>query len=64
MDGSWSEWDSWTQCTKSCGHGMMSRERACTNPSPIGSGEPCKGESKENQSCNEDTCLGKILQCG
>ena len=56
VDGAWSEWSSWTQCSKSCGGGVKVRERSCTNPPPKGNGKSCAGELEETGACSENPC--------
>ena len=47
IDGGWSEWTSWSQCTASCEGGTQSRSRGCFNPSPMYGGAPCGLEETE-----------------
>ncbi|XP_068091514.1 SCO-spondin-like isoform X2 [Hyperolius riggenbachi] len=54
--GNWSSWSSWTDCTKSCGEGVRSRSRTCSNPSPLGGGDFCEGASTEVESCQLEPC--------
>ena len=56
VDGGFSEWSSWTQCSKSCGGGVKVRERSCTNPPPKGNGQKCSGEFEETGACAENPC--------
>ncbi|XP_078348187.1 uncharacterized protein LOC144633234 isoform X3 [Oculina patagonica] len=56
VDGAWSEWSSWTQCSKTCGGGIKVRERSCTNPPPKGNGQSCVGEVEETGACSENPC--------
>ena len=58
MNGGYSLWSEWTECTKTCGGGTRARERTCTDPAPVGNGKGCDhlGEPEENQKCNEDPC--------
>ncbi|RUS75554.1 hypothetical protein EGW08_016679, partial [Elysia chlorotica] len=55
-DGEWSEWGDWTECTKTCGGGVRSRERTCTNPAPDNGGQECEGGPQETSICNPDPC--------
>ena len=32
IDGNWDDWSAWTPCTRTCGGGVKSRQRYCTNP--------------------------------
>ncbi|XP_073720146.1 SCO-spondin isoform X2 [Misgurnus anguillicaudatus] len=55
-DGGWSEWTSWTDCTKSCGGGVRSRRRDCDRPIKGGDGDYCEGLGTEIITCNTDHC--------
>ena len=56
VDGGWSDWSSWTECSETCGAGTNSRSRTCTKPKPSGSGKPCSGKSSETASCEITKC--------
>ncbi|XP_028517673.1 coadhesin isoform X2 [Exaiptasia diaphana] len=58
VDGQYSGWSAWSQCTKSCGGGTRERTRTCTNPSPKNGGKNCSkfGPSKDKGSCNTHAC--------
>ena len=58
VDGGYSEWTKWSECSQSCGGGVKVRARSCTNPSPSGGGKDCTslGESEELAKCNEQAC--------
>ncbi|XP_030052234.1 SCO-spondin [Microcaecilia unicolor] len=56
VNGNWSEWTPWSQCSATCGIGLQSRYRFCTDPPPSGSGKPCFGPDHENQPCNIQLC--------
>ncbi|XP_015783936.1 semaphorin-5A-like [Tetranychus urticae] len=52
VNGGWTAWSPWTQCTTSCGSdGTKTRSRSCTNPSPQYGGLPCVGASFEKIKC-------------
>ncbi|XP_019637289.1 PREDICTED: uncharacterized protein LOC109479741 [Branchiostoma belcheri] len=52
VDGSWSEWTSWSICEVECGLGNQSRRRVCDSLRPQGSGANCTGHSGETQGCD------------
>ncbi|KAK3550975.1 hypothetical protein QTP70_011460 [Hemibagrus guttatus] len=60
-NGGWSEWTSWTECTKSCGGGLRSRRRECANPATEGDGDFCEGLKTELVACNAERC--PVPQC-
>lgn len=57
VDGSWSEWSSWTSCSQTCGGGTQVRTRTCTNPLPSNGGQSCSKSSTDRQDCNMRACL-------
>ena len=59
MDGGWTQWSSWSSCSKTCGVGSRTRTRTCTNPAPVGGGADCVGTNNRTKSCNEFGCPGK-----
>ncbi|KAM9311948.1 A disintegrin and metalloproteinase with thrombospondin motifs 7 [Gastrophryne carolinensis] len=56
VDGSWNSWSSWSSCTRSCGAGIQSAERHCSNPMPKYGGRYCLGERKRYKVCNVAPC--------
>lgn len=56
VDGDYSNWSQWTECSKTCGGGEKTRERSCTNPPRQGNGRPCEGEPEESVECNKNPC--------
>ncbi|XP_074624580.1 SCO-spondin-like isoform X4 [Acropora palmata] len=56
VDGRWTDWKPWTQCSVTCGGGTRNRSRTCTNPAPQHGGKECSGSEEEMQSCNEFPC--------
>ncbi|XP_062562795.1 hemicentin-1-like [Armigeres subalbatus] len=61
VDGGWSEWGPWSKCSKSCGAGIRSRERFCTNPEPKNGGKQCKGDVFEVEKCSVKSCRNDAL---
>ena len=59
MDGGWSEWESWTHCSASCGVGSRSRSRNCASPKPSKGGDPCTGLDTTSEACEEKECPSK-----
>ena len=55
---SWSDWGGFGDCSATCGGGMETRTRTCTNPDNTAS-ETCAGESTMSRGCNPDTCPGE-----
>ncbi|KAJ8019731.1 A disintegrin and metalloproteinase with thrombospondin motifs 20 [Holothuria leucospilota] len=55
VDGGWSEWTE-SPCSRTCGGGVIIRERACNNPTPVWGGAFCEGEGFEPRLCNTDSC--------
>ncbi|XP_078379474.1 A disintegrin and metalloproteinase with thrombospondin motifs 6-like [Oculina patagonica] len=67
IDGGWSEWSSYTNCTHKCGGGVQHKKRHCNNPKPF-HGKPCHGRSREYRICNPQDCPSgekdyRQLQC-
>ncbi|KAF0028165.1 hypothetical protein F2P81_019252 [Scophthalmus maximus] len=56
VNGGWSSWGSWTQCSRDCSRGIRSRKRACSNPEPKHGGQTCLGPPQEYQECNVTPC--------
>ena len=61
LDGGWSEFGEWDNCTMPCDGGTTCRERLCNNPTPSFGGEQCHGEAQECKDCNTLSCKGKHL---
>nr|XP_046202184.1 A disintegrin and metalloproteinase with thrombospondin motifs 18-like [Oncorhynchus gorbuscha] len=56
VNGQWSGWLEWSDCSRTCGGGVMYRERSCTSPRPQHNGKFCQGSSRLNQLCNTKPC--------
>ncbi|XP_053098888.1 hemicentin-1 isoform X3 [Hemicordylus capensis] len=56
VDGNWSEWASWEECSKTCGQGNKTRTRTCSSPPAQHGGRPCEGSAVESVMCNFRPC--------
>ncbi|XP_076099012.1 SCO-spondin-like isoform X4 [Mytilus galloprovincialis] len=56
IDGNWTDWSSWNECSVTCGKGLKDRERTCSNPLPQYGGTPCAGNATTSETCNDDPC--------
>ncbi|KAI5106526.1 SCO-spondin, partial [Silurus meridionalis] len=56
VDGGWSAWTPWSVCSVSCGAGLQSRYRFCSNPERAGAGMPCLGPDRQDQACVQKAC--------
>ncbi|XP_040895666.1 hemicentin-1 [Toxotes jaculatrix] len=56
VDGNWSEWSSWEECSRSCGQGNRTRIRTCSNPPAQHGGRPCEGKAVEVIMCSVRPC--------
>ena len=58
--GNLSKWSEWGKCSVTCGEGVQTRTRICTNPPPSGGGATCieqsLGPAEEEQACDEGEC--------
>ena len=61
VNGNWSEWGVWKECTVTCGGGNSTRSRTCTEPLPQHGGEYCPGNDTEVDNCNDNPCPSKYL---
>ncbi|KAL9963174.1 hypothetical protein ACROYT_G032349 [Oculina patagonica] len=58
VHGGYSQWSSWSQCSRSCDGGTQTRTRSCTNPPPAYGGKDCTRleGAKESRECNSFGC--------
>ena len=58
VDGGYSNWTEFTNCTKTCGNGTKTRSRSCSNPLPQYGGRNCSklGPDIETVECNTHHC--------
>lgn len=56
LDGGWSTWSPWKECSKECGNGERKKVRHCTSPRPLYDGRLCYGMSEYAEGCNYGLC--------
>ncbi|KAL5247791.1 hypothetical protein ACHWQZ_G019622 [Mnemiopsis leidyi] len=56
VDGGYSDFGDWSECSADCGGGTQTRTRTCTNPTPAHGGDDCAGWSYETRECNTPAC--------
>ncbi|KAL7978836.1 hypothetical protein Chor_013325, partial [Crotalus horridus] len=56
VNGQWSAWSVWSDCSRTCGGGVTYQERHCNNPKPQHGGKFCQGSSRIYQLCNTQLC--------
>ena len=58
VDGGYSDFGDWSECSAECDGGTQTRYRTCTNPAPAHGGADCVGDSTETKECNTQACPG------
>ena len=61
VNGSWSFWGTWGDCTAMCDTGTTTRTRECASPKPTNGGKECDGESTVTVNCNKWVCPRKYV---
>ncbi|KAL5272657.1 hypothetical protein ACHWQZ_G000747 [Mnemiopsis leidyi] len=56
VDGGWSEYGEWSECSAECDGGTQTRTKECNNPAPQHGGADCEGEGEETRNCNTHSC--------
>ena len=70
VNGNWGSWDTWNNCSHTCGGGVRSRTRLCNDPKPKNGGAACASNAKigidymkrsireqlSKEACNETPC--------
>ncbi|XP_035197564.1 A disintegrin and metalloproteinase with thrombospondin motifs 13 isoform X1 [Oxyura jamaicensis] len=57
VHGQWSSWSPFSSCSRSCGGGVVIRQRFCNSPRPAFGGQECQGSSIQMEMCNTQACL-------
>ena len=52
--GGWTTWTAWSECSATCGQGVIRRTRECIDPTPEERGRACPGKNKETRPCDND----------
>ena len=60
VDGGWSSWSDWGECSETCGAGVEERFRRCDSPSPQFGGRLCRGVKSERRPCKLTDCQGEF----
>ena len=60
VDGGWSDYGEYDDCSVECGRGTKARNRTCDDPVPENGGKDCEGEEVEYKACAKLPCKGKI----
>ncbi|XP_017573536.2 hemicentin-1 isoform X3 [Pygocentrus nattereri] len=56
VDGQWSEWSDWEECSRTCGQGNRTRIRTCSKPPAQHGGRACEGRAVEVIMCSIRPC--------
>lgn len=57
VNGGWSPWSEFSECTVSCNGGSRFRKRICNSPKPDPDGIPCNvADATQHVPCNEEKC--------
>lgn len=54
IDGGWSNWTVWSDCSRTCGSGVAFQERYCNNPAPSHGGRYCVGDHRRHKICSTE----------
>lgn len=63
VNGNYTHWSSWSDCSRTCGGGSQFRLRDCINPLPEYGGRDCAyyGARREITHCNPQPCPSKYI---
>eukprot|EP00095_Tigriopus_kingsejongensis_P005638 maker-scaffold420_size176246-snap-gene-0.21 protein:Tk05638 transcript:maker-scaffold420_size176246-snap-gene-0.21-mRNA-1 annotation:"hypothetical protein BRAFLDRAFT_118911" len=66
VEANWSEWGEYGDCViagdATCGFGLETRTRTCSNPAPGPGGDTCTGDASSSRACFDD-CEASIDTC-
>ena len=51
IDGGYTQWSEYGPCSVTCGEGVKTRRRTCSNPPPSKGGKPCTDPAEEYTQC-------------
>ena len=60
VDGGWTDFSRYSNCSVSCNGGNQSRWRKCTNPTPMHDGMNCSGTNIDTRQCNIYPCIKEV----
>ena len=61
VDGGYTDFGDWSECSNDCGGGTQTRTRTCTNPAPAHGGADCVGDTSESRDCTSTNgCPGNL----
>ncbi|XP_070574887.1 SCO-spondin-like [Ptychodera flava] len=63
IDGKWSKWTQWSECTVTCSFGYQTRNRNCSEPAPAFGGRNCPGFGIYENWVQEESCMGELMYC-
>ena len=63
VNGGYTDWQPYGDCSRTCGGGVKTRKRTCTNPPPANGGKNCSrlGPDSSTSKCNNQECPGKDM---
>ena len=60
VDGGFTPYSNYSVCSKTCGIGVQTRTRSCSNPPPLFGGRNCSGTYVESRKCNTQPCPSEL----
>lgn len=60
VNGVWSAFGNWSDCSSTCGISFKVQTRSCNEPEPKYGGQPCQGSSNNTLPCTVPSCPGKF----